>query len=53
MATFDNWSVPRHCSCGLPATIYALGKHAGDIGVYCCASHIPTGFIIEDKLKGN
>lgn len=37
-------------NCGGPATVYAMGPHAGDWGGRYCDSHIPAGFNITDRL---
>ena len=42
----------KNCEkCNTSADVYAMGKYSGDWGGYYCNSHIPSGFIITDKIK--
>lgn len=38
-------------NCGAKATVYAMGPYAGDWGGRYCDLHIPTGFLVTDKIK--
>lgn len=40
-------------SCYAPATVYAMGRGAGDWAGRYCDAHIPEGFIITDRYEGN
>lgn len=39
-------------NCGGVATVYAMGRSAGDWGGRYCNAHIPQGFTITDIFKG-
>jgi hypothetical protein len=43
----------KNCeNCGVVATVYAMGARSGDWGGYYCDAHIPTGFGVTDRFKG-
>jgi hypothetical protein len=38
-------------NCGQAATVYAMGRRAGDWGGRYCNAHIPDGFVITDRYE--
>ena len=39
-------------NCGGVATVYAMGRYAGDWAGRYCDAHIPTGFVVTDTYQG-
>jgi hypothetical protein len=37
--------------CNRDADVYAMGRYANDWGGHYCLDHVPTGFVITDRIK--